>query len=219
MAVPMSYFPVMFSFELVYTVIAVIFCMAIYFKTKESYELTKYEGIKYFRDAFLFLGLSYLLRFLSGLVMFSLIAFDYFIPRGRLMVFFILPLGYLSTIAIFYLIFSSLWKKLNMEHFRVFAHVIAASLAVASFLTRSHLILLLLQLVLLTAAVNLSYAVHRKEKKISRVHGLYLLIFLIWLINLLVIERRLPLEIELPFQSISLLAFYVIYHKVSKWVK
>ena len=60
MAGPMSYFPVMFSFELVYTVIAVIFCMAIYFKTKESYELTKYEGIKYFRDAFLFLGLSYL---------------------------------------------------------------------------------------------------------------------------------------------------------------
>ena len=99
--------PVMFGIELGFTVIAVIFCFLIYFKTKEIYELTKYKGIRYFRGAFLFFGLSYVMRFLFSLVLLSRIAFDFFLPRHLIMPLFILPLGYLSTVGIFYLIFPT----------------------------------------------------------------------------------------------------------------
>jgi hypothetical protein len=57
--------------ETVFTLVALVLGLLIYFKTKESYELTKHPGIRYFRDAFLFLGLSYLLRFLFSAVFLS----------------------------------------------------------------------------------------------------------------------------------------------------
>jgi uncharacterized membrane protein len=40
--------------ELVYTIIVVFLCLTIYYKTREIYDLTKYEGVKYFRITFLF---------------------------------------------------------------------------------------------------------------------------------------------------------------------
>src|SRR3989339_186034 len=134
--------PMSFGTEFLFTVIAVVFCFLIYFKTKESYQLTKYKGIKYFRVAFLFFGLSYILRFLFSLVLLSKIAFDFILPRGMFAPLFILPLGYFSTIGIIYLIFSAVWKKFDNKGVHFLAHTVATLLSLISFFIRSHLILL-----------------------------------------------------------------------------
>jgi len=222
MPLPPPFFnPVVLISELAFTVLAVIFCFLIYFKTKESYELTKYEGIKYFRGAFLFFGLSYVLRFIFSIIHFSSFAFDFFLPREMFALLFILPLGYFSTIGIFYLIFGSAWKGLNNKKVIIIGHLVAFLLSIVSFITRSQRILLILQCVLLVIAVILNFVLHKKGKKLSQIKVLYFLIALLWLINLLIIDnmRPLPLEAQIFFQVISLIVFIIIYHKISKWVR
>lgn len=213
--------PLVFITEIVFTIIAVVFCFIIYSKTKDIYDLTKYKGIKYFRNAFLFFGLSYAMRFLFSLVILSTITFDFILPRGRLVPFFILPLGYFSTVGIFYLVFSSIWKSFKNRNLPILGHGVAILLSVISFFTRSHLILLYFQSALLILAATLSSILHKNQKKVSGMKVLYFLVSVIWLINLWVIGRRRPFsfEIDIFFQLVSLAVFIVILHKISKWVK
>jgi hypothetical protein len=221
MVLPHFFNPVMFISELVFTILAVIFCLLIFIKTKESYELTKHKGIKYFRLAFLFFGLSYILRFLLSLVMLSRFAFEIAIPRELFMLFSIVLLGYFSTMGILYLIFGAIWKHFNQARMLVFGHTIALLLSLVCFVTRSPMALLLLQCVLLVIAVILRFVITKKESKLSQTKVLYILISLFWLINLLVIDsrRHLPLPLEVFFYVVSLVVFVMIYLKVSKWVQ
>lgn len=221
MAPPLFFDPLIFGTELVFTIIAVVFCFLIYSRTRESYVLTKHKGIKYFRDAFLFFGLSYLLRFLFSLLLLSGATFDFILPRGMFAFFFILPLGYFSTIGIFYLIFSSIWKRFNNKIMLIFGHSTAIVLSLISFITRSHLMLIGLQCALLLLVVLLSFMAHRGEKKISQIKILYLLVSALWLINLLVIDQKrpFPLEMEIFFQVVSLIVFVIIYYRISKWAR
>lgn len=221
---PPVFNPLMPAIELIFTVIAVLFCFLIYFKTTEIYKLTKYNGIRYFRDAFLFFGFSYLMRFLFSLAMLSRFAFDFIVPRYMFGPIFILPMGYFSTMGIFYLIFSSIWKRFNNNNMLIVGHLVAVALSVVSFITRSHLMLLYLQSVLLVIAVILSFAAKKEGKKLSGARILYILVAALWLINLWIIGkggRRPPFSpgTEILFHILSLAVFFVIYYKVSKWVK
>lgn len=213
--------PLLFSIELLFTIIAVVFCFLIYFKTREIYELTKYEGIKYFREAFLFFGLSYVLRFLFSLAFLSIVSFEFIIPRSMFIPLFILPLGYFSTIGIFYLIFGLIWKKFKSKKWFILGHGIAVLLSIISFFTRSQLILLIFQSALLVLGVVLSSIMHKSEKKVSQIRILYLLVSLLWLINLWIIDRPRPLSFEMDIISelVSLAVFIAVYYKISKWVK
>jgi len=218
---PHFFDPIVFGTELVFTIIAFIFCFAIYYKTRESYELTKHAGIRYFRDAFLFFGLSYIMRFLFSLVLFSRMAFDFFIPREMFVPLFILPLGYLSTIAIFYLIFSLVWKRVNNQKILILGHLIAILLPLLAFLTRTPMLLLYMQTALLMIAILLVFLIRKGKKRLSKTKILYLLVFGLWLINLFIIDskRPFPPEIEILFRAVSLIVFVMIYYKVNKWAR
>jgi hypothetical protein len=211
--------PLILGTELTFTVITVVFCFLIYFKTKEIYDLSKYEGIRHFRMAFLFLGLSYLVRFFSSLLMLSRAEFHFILPRELFAALFILPMGYFSTIGIFYLIFNFMRKK--FKHLVLMGHIIAAILSLTSFVTRSSFVLFWLQLLLLILAVILISLRRNSEKKFSKIRVLYLLVALLWLINLLVAERRhlFPLPIEIILHTVSLVLFAVVYYKISKQVR
>ncbi len=207
--------------EPIFTLAVVIFCFLIYFKTKESYDLTKYKGIGYFRDAFLFFGLSYVLRFFFSLVFFSTIIFNFISPREIFAPFFIFFLGYFSTIGIFYLIFSLIWKKFNNRNMLIFGHCIAVLLSAISFITGSHMMIIYLQCILLAVAVVLSFVMHIGRKKVSKTKLLYLLVSGLWLLNLFVIDRRKPFSsgLDIFFEAVSLIVFVIIYHKILKWIK
>jgi hypothetical protein len=221
MVEPYFFGDIVFGAEFLFTTLAVVFCFLIYSRTKESYELTKYEGIKYFRDAFLFLGLSYLVRFLLDLTMISRIPLEFIMPRATFAPLFILPLGYFSTISIFYLIHGSIWKKVNNRSFLVLSHSIAILLSIVSFITRTPTTLLFLQCILLAVVVLLNFVMPHHKIKISQTKVLYTLVSSLWLINLLIIDRMRPFPpvIEIFFQVISLAVFAFIYYKILKWVK
>jgi hypothetical protein len=217
---PHFFNPYIFGANILFTLLSLIFCIIIYLKTRESYELTKHPGIGYFRDAFLFFGISYVLRFLLNIIMLSTMALDIFMPRHMLMPVSMLVLSYFSTMGIIYLILSTIWKKLSGTHMIWFGHGLAALLSVIAFLTRSPMILLYMQCLLLFIAALLTLVKAHDSKKITQTKVLYSLVILLWLMNLLIINRRGPFSftIEIVFEVISLIVFVIIYHKISKWL-
>lgn len=209
-----------FGIGFAYTLVAVIFCFLIYFRTRELYGLTKHKGIMYFRDAFLFLGLSYIIAFVFSLLFLSAVAFDFFIPMEMMAILFILPLGYFSTICIFYLVLSNLWKNFDNRKLLIIGHSFAILLSIISFITRSHFMIIYMQCALLAIAVILTLSMPKEKKKFSQAKALYLLVAALWLINLLIIDQKhMPFEASIFFELVSLGVFFAIYHKVSKWAK
>ena len=189
----------------------------IYFKTKGFYNLSKYLGIKYFRYAFLFFGLAYLSRFIIHLLQLFGMASNLMGLRRFMFPIFMIPVGYLSTIAIFYLTYSTIWKKINYKHFLILSNLVA----IIAFITKSPFILSILQFLLLLATFIISFIKHKRRRKTSNTRALYLLIAIFWLINIFVLDIRkfFLCEYKIIFQIMSVVVFFVIYYEVIKWVK
>ena len=205
--------------ELVYTIIVVFLCFTIYYKTRELYDLTKYEGIKYFRITFLFFGLAFLFRFLSVFVMLMGITFDIEISRYLFRIFPLVFNGYFSTMAILSLTYSMIWKELQIKHMLIISNAIAVLISSIAFYTREPDFLILAQAILLFFTILMAVYFYRRSKKISGLFILYILFSLFWIVNLLALTPRrfLPFEIHTIFQIISIALIGIIYLKVTKW--
>lgn len=221
---PMPHFfnPLYIGAEMLYTLLIVIFCFLIYFRTREIYSLTKHKGIQFFRYSFIFFGLAYASRLLLFLMIFgSDNMFGFSMGRMTIMPASNLVVAFLSTMAILYLAYSTLWKKINSEHFLTFANLLALLIGVIAFISRSTLFLSLTQLLLIIVAATFIFKNHKHEKKHYGTKALYLLIFGFWFISLLVLQSKnfIPFEFKLVLQLISVASFVYIYFKVSKWTK
>ncbi len=215
MALPPFFDPTQWGIELVYTMVVVVLCFFIYLRTREMAELTRYKGIGYFRTAFLLFGLTFVLRFvlhLSRIGSFGMPPHPGFFLFPLLMV----PVSYLSTLALFYLLYSTMWKRLPYSRFVWVANVAAFLVMVFAFFTRSPEIVTFLQLVLMV--VILVMAARAKKKRHSTV--LYTLVVAAWLLSLLALGRyRMIFEFKLLAQLVSVVAFIAVYFKVRKWTK
>jgi hypothetical protein len=207
--------------ELSYTLIVVFICFSIYYKTREIYGLTKYEGIKYFRITFIFFGLAFLFRFISVSVMLMGVTFDIEISRYLFRIFPLVFNGYFSTMAILSLTYSMVWKELQIKHMLIVSNVIAIIISGIAFFSRSSYLLIEAQAVLLIFTVIMALFAYSRSKKISQIFILYVLFFLFWIVNLLALgpRRFIPFEIQTAFQIISIAVIGIIYVKVTRWTK
>lgn len=219
---PMGRFfdPMTFGTELIYTVIIVVLCFLVYFKTREIYGLTKHKGIQFFRHSFLFFGLAYASRLFLHFHLIGRIAFDFIVPRREFMPICILVVGYLGTMALLYLAYSTIWKKIKSEHFLLFSNIVALIISLASFFSRNPFFVPLIQFFLLIFIIIVNIKRHGQIKK-GKVRALYLLVAFFWLFNLFILgpTRLIPFEIQITLQIISLAVFVLIYYKVHKWIK
>lgn len=210
--------PTLLAVELGYTIIVVFLCFMIYYKTKEIYDLTTYEGIKYFRITFLFFGLAFLFRFLS---IFSILMEMTFDMDFSIYLFTILPLvlnGYFSTMAIISLTYSIIWKELQVKHMLIISNAIALLISGVAFFSRSPIVLILAQTGLLIFTIILTIYFYSRFRKISQLFILYVLFFVFWIVNLLALGPRfLPFEVHTVFQIISVAVIGIIYLKVARW--
>ncbi len=221
---PDNFMQINLIIELVHTLIILIFCSLIYFKTKEAYQLTKHKGIQFFRYSFLFFGLAYASRlFLHIFLIGQTIIFEPLIKHQGIMLMpvFNLIIAYFSTMAILYLTYSTVWKKFSMDHFITFSNIIAILIAALAFIYRSHIIISITQLLLLVITSIISIQKYQKRKKKTHTRSLYLLISVFWLINLFIVgpKKFLSFEIKLALELISIGIFFLIYYKVKKWIK
>lgn len=211
--------PLFMYIELGFALVALIFCLRIYFRTREAYSLTKHKGIKYFRDAFLLFGFAYLLRFLFSMVFLSRVIFDMNIERQILMPVFIMLLGYFSTMSILYLIFSAIWKNITGKTTIILGHILAVLVSLAAFTTRSPWAVMIIHTILTVLAIIIILQ-KKDNKKQTKTRILYMLVLLAWVINLFTAGKPfLPRGIDQIFQGFALILFIIIYYKVAKWIK
>ena len=213
--------PVWTAVELVFTAIVIAVCLLIYFRTKELYSLTKHKGISHFRNTFLFFALAFASRFVFHLFGISGAGFDLSLPRELMGPLHLLVTSYFSTIAISYLLLSLLWKKIKSRYFLVVSHIVALSVAVIVFSFRSPQILALVQLIIIAATLILAYLRSKRSKSFAKLFGIYILLFIGWLANIIVLSPRwaIPFEAKLISYCISITIFGVIFYKVHKWTR
>ncbi|MBN1644573.1 hypothetical protein JW851_00845 [Candidatus Woesearchaeota archaeon] len=215
---PPIFDPLRFGMELGYTLIVVFLCIIIYFKTKEIYTLTKHKGIYYFRNTFLFFGAAYLFRLIFHAIRISNRWLDIYIPRGAMGPIMLLFTGFLSTMAILCLIYSTIWKKFSSKEFFISSLILAIIIAIAAALSPP--IFLITQTCLLIIAIVLSCLL-RTKTKFPRIFLLYFLLFVFWIISLILVvpSRAINFEIKLILEIISIAIFMFLYYKVSKWTR
>lgn len=217
-------FPPGFETETIYSFIIIVCSLMIYFGTKELYELSSYKGIKYFRQAFLFFAIAYFFRSFIKFVL------EYF-NIGRILDFAPGILGgqfslflfmYFSSMVIFYLLYSVLWKRWDGNSKKIYIfHALAFLISIIVILSRNNLIYLGVNFFLLLFVIFIVYVAHKNSRNKRKGHNLYviyLLLLIFWIFNVMDILipdffQNVKLFIYLMSSGIFLLILYRVLKK------
>ncbi|MFO7966075.1 MAG: hypothetical protein R6U44_00555 [Archaeoglobaceae archaeon] len=207
--------------EIAYFVIVVLLCMIIYFKTREIYDLTKYKGLFYFRNTFLFFAIAYFFRMLQSLYLISAQTTG-FLPFFPLLYFNPVVLfltAYFSSMAILSLTYSTMWKSVETKTVNqdYILNFIAIGIALITLVTGKFMFLAATQMIMVLFAVALLYIDHKTRKTfLSKLHVTYILLFVFWITSLLVLARIgfLSLEFRALLYAISIIVLLSIAYRV-----
>ncbi len=208
--------------EILYSFVVIFCSLMIYFGTRELYRLSSYKGLKYFRLAFLFFAVAYFFRLAIEFMVATFNVEEIFeiypliISYVSLLVFI-----YFSSMSIFYLIYSVLWKNLkNNSKIIYLFHAIAISMAFSTIAFNNVIFYLGLNLVLFVfAGVFIYLSSHSpkfksRKNRFDKVYILLLVFFILNIINILVPKFLEALKILLYLALLSI--FFIILYKVLK---
>ena len=195
--------------EVALFLVVTLLSILIYHKTKEIYDLTKHDGIKHFRNIFLYFALAYLFRL--GHIF---LIFVGELPR-HVRGFSLLFVGYFSTMAILSLAMTVVTRHFKFNNTTLLLHAIALLASIFVFITRSHPYLVIFQTILF--AIALLFVFIKSHKAVSSNRVTYILLFLFWIINIIAFTRSLlPLRLRIPLYVVSSLVFLWVYLRVKK---
>lgn len=205
--------------EIIYSFIIIAISLIVYFSTKEIYSLTKHKGIKYFRMSFLFFAIAFFFRsFIKSLTMMLEVPkiIDFNPLLGGIFLFLFI---YASVMAIFYLIFSVVGKKWKINKIFLF-HFVAVLIALIVLLAGNSWVIIFIHILLFLFVTGATYFSSKfKKNKKSHFSGVYLLLFVFWIFNIL--DLLVP-SVFIGFQLLIYLAsisiFLSILYKVLKKV-
>jgi hypothetical protein len=221
MAPPMQFLQVI-GVELIYSFVIIVSSLMIYYSTREMYELSSYKGIKYFRYAFLFFAIAYFVKsFIKILLVYFGVSRIIDINPGFMGIITLFVFMYFSCLAVFYLVYSLMWKKLNgSSGVLLISHLLSALISLIIVTTKEVWVFLGVNLFILTIAISSIILTHKKskdKKKKSNMHVIYILLFVFWILN--IIEVLIPIFLQL-YQILIYLAslgvFLTILYKVLK---
>jgi hypothetical protein len=205
-----------FAVELVYSFVIILASLMIFYSTREMYKLTKYKGLKYFRFAFLFFAIAYFFRYVIRFIIQSLsinqiIEFSS-VWIGSLTLFIFM---YSSSIAIFYLLYSLIWKRLE-NNFIYALHILAVFLALIMVIIPSPEIYLSINLFLFVFVLIIAYISHKSSKKNS-LFIIYILLLAFWILNIIdIFIPRFLFLYKIYVYLASITIFMIILYKVLK---
>jgi hypothetical protein len=209
--------------EVFYSFIIIVCSLMIYRATKELYELSSHKGIKYFRLAFLYFAIAYFFRsFIKFFLVYFNVGTVHQIGMKTFGVATLFIFLYFSSMAIFYLLYSVMWKKFDGQKGSIIIfHFLAliVSLIIVSF--RSLIVYLIVNVILLLIVlltVGISRNQHKKKK--SGLHVIYILLSVFWVLNILDILipdaiRNFQLFIYLASTGIFLMIVYRVLRKAN----
>lgn len=178
-------------FKVFYAFFIVAVCMSIVIKSHRFFQLSSHEGIRYFRNAFFFYGLAFIVRyFLIFLFFDDLSQYRFFID-----VFF----EFFIVMAGFFLLYSLLWRNFDGRNrysslfnskISIF-YVMSLIIVVLDLIWGRFNFMFLSQTILFLILSFLSYSKYTKSKSKSSFLRLYclavLLSFIAWILNAIVI--------------------------------
>jgi hypothetical protein len=202
--------------EIIYSFVIIFCSLMIYFATKELYKLSSHKGIKYFRQSFLFFAFAYFFRSFIKIILFyfEINELRTFLPIFGSITLFIFM--YFSSMAIFYLLYSVMWKKWESKSINLF-HLVSLVIATTISLFNNSTIYFLINIlffVFISSTVYLSYKQSKKNKS-HNLYIIYLLLFVFWIFN--IIDILIPNYLQtfqLFIYLISLGIFLSILYKV-----
>jgi len=211
--------------EMIYSFVIIVCSLMVYYGTRELYELSSYRGIRYFRQAFLFFAIAYFFRYSIRFILyfFNIRTMHEFFPTslglmGLLTLFLFM---YFSSMAVFYLLYSVMWKRWNGKSRRIYLfHAAAVLISLVSIISRRNDVLLGINFIFLML-ISLVYYVAHKDSKIKKgrnnLYIVYSLLFVFWVLNM--VDILVPFFLQ-QFQLIIYLAssgiFLTILYKVLK---
>lgn len=213
-------FPPEIGTELIYSLVIILCSLMIYYATKEMDELSSYKGIRYFRKAFLFFAIAYFFRYfiIFLLMLFNIGGIYEISPRyiGGITLFVFM---YFSSMAVFYLSYSVMWKKWNHSRLRIYLfNLLALTISFVGVFIRSAAIYILLNLALLifvSFVLSVAYKDSQKKQKGKNLFIIYILLFIFWILNIidLLIPRFLQVY-QMAIYLASILLFMIILYRV-----
>jgi len=187
------------ALKLLYTIIICIICFLIVAKTHKLFKLSFHQGIRYFRNSFLFYGLAFLTRYLLvslyDVEKFNISALDYSYVVKFIFDFFLIMAG-------FFLLYSLLWRRFEGEegsrsslfNSKIFIfYILSAIIAMLDIIWTTSYFMFLSQVIVFSFAAGIcfeKYEESKKEGKASKFLNLYLMVivlnFLLWMTNFVV---------------------------------
>jgi hypothetical protein len=205
--------------EIVYSFVIILCSLMIYFGTRELYKLTSHKGIEYFRKSFLFFALAYFFR---SFIKITLFYFDVGEIRTLLPTFGNITLFifmYFSSMAIFYLLYSVMWKKWKSTSIIYLFHLLAFIVAITTLLSKNpttYFLINILLFIFISSTVYISYKQSRKNKS-HNLYLIYLMLFIFWIFNIIdVLVPNFLQVFQLLIYLISIGIFLTIFYKVIK---
>ena len=212
------------STEILYFVIIVGLCLAIFWKTKEIEELTGHKGIILFRKIFMFFSLAFFVRLIHMIFIFYL-GTNGLRATPILHRVILLPVAFFSTLALLYLLATVLVrhvKAFNMSNTKLFLIFVSMSALIILPTTyfRSNNVLIAAQLALIAVAgLHFATCRHktkaRKKQQFFNIKVLYILISIFWVLNIFVTSQSFQKPwIRLVVYITSIAIFGIIYYRV-----
>jgi hypothetical protein len=179
-------------FKIIYGLIVSIICIIIVLKTDRLFRLSLHNGIRYFRNAFLFFGIAFFFRFILGAPFFDNINVSYTSIIDLLFEFFLIMAG-------FFLLYSLLWKRFAREENKypsslftpivITFYSISILLSIADTLWQTYLFMFFSQIFLFgftTIISFINYINGKKEHKFLKFYLLAMFLSLVaWILNAL----------------------------------
>ncbi|MFP4567705.1 MAG: hypothetical protein ACLFN8_02055 [Candidatus Woesearchaeota archaeon] len=156
--------------ETIYTLLIIIPSLIIYYKTNKLYNFSKYRGLKYFSNAFLFLAAGFFIRYFviinNALTGYQHQTIQTFNTPLILMEFFLILPGMMLLYALVWQNFENKkYTKTPINTPLFFMYATAIILATIDYLMQTLILLYSSQIILFGAATIISYKNYREKKQ------------------------------------------------------
>lgn len=207
--------------KLVYTLIIGTICFIIFAKTNKLFRISSHQGIRYFRNAFLFYGFGFILRY-ALVTLYDITGENY-----RLFVFspFVkLVHDFFLVMAGFFLLYSLLWRSFenskgsrsSLFNLRIMLfYILALIIALLDYTWSTYSFMYLSQIVVFSFAGGVCFARFGESQKAGSFFNFYFMViilnFIVWTANF-IISSSFGYVIDSPFdwQGFGVIATYAL---------
>ena len=209
-----------FGIEILFLTIILFSSIMIYLSTRETYKISKHSGIKHFRNAFLFVGIAYLCRFIFYLLSYlhntDLInQFDLSLRMfggGSIIVYTFT--SSISLLSLLYALSYNKFEKIRIPEYSIY--VISTLIAIVSFFVLESL---WFTQILIALLIIVSVVLQKNRKSKISLGTAYIMFSLFWIFSILgdiYYVSILDFFRPLLYSLLSIIILYILYSIVKK---